>query len=350
MILVLTPKVETASSADPLTLTVNIDHFRMRDKPGLDGDVLATFDKGDRLTDMGEMSSFTTRIKLRGIWFNEPWLKVKSRDGKTGWVYAGGLHFDMDTGERLAQKLMEKRLENLFGNSLAKDIMTYRTNYAQVKEASEFAEIYRSGIELRDTLNSILEDKIDPPSLDKTPDLYWLEEAMPGYITQLVAEGTVYYLFQDYQKLGQLAKRTKGQDDDEFITLQYSVHPLDSIEYFFPAWIIQTWDYGGHSELGKGVHNKLLKKANLLMANGTIFEAELIDLKDRLLDDIFSKHQTYWQSKASILKELDEILKERYGIFSEEELKAIEERRNAFENADAEGIKVNVRAGGYDVG
>ncbi|MCB0642696.1 MAG: SH3 domain-containing protein [Phaeodactylibacter sp.] len=344
------PSTSISRPGAPLTFTVNIDHFRMRDKPGLDGDVLATLNQGDQLTDLGEMSSFTTRIKLRGIWFNEPWLKVKTEAGESGWVYAGGLHFDLDTGEQLAEKLMQKRLENLFGEDLAASIANYRRAYQQVKAAADFAAVYRQGLQLRDSLNTVLEKKIEVPDLDKRPDLYWLEEAMPGYLVQLVAEGTIYYLFQDYKIWDKLARRSTGKDDDDFIAFQYSVHPIDSIEYFFPAWIIQTWDYGGHSELGKGVHNSLLKRANLLMANGTIFEPELLAVKKELLADILTKEQTYWQSQAAILQELDSILKERYGILTEEELQAIKARRNEFEHPAAAGIKLNLRAGGYDTG
>ena len=86
------------------------------------------------------------------------------------------------------------------------------------------------------------------------------------------------------------------------------------------------------------------------MANGTIFEPELLAVKKELLADILTKEQTYWQSQAAILQELDSILKERYGILTEEELQAIKARRNEFEHPAAAGIKLNLRAGGYDTG
>ncbi|MBK7338543.1 MAG: hypothetical protein IPJ00_21435 [Saprospirales bacterium] len=61
----------------------------------------------------------------------------------------------------------------------------------------------------------------------------------------MVAEGTVYTLFADYGAWRRRAEETEGKEDDAFFDLCIRFFPEDSIAYFFPAYFIQTWDYGG---------------------------------------------------------------------------------------------------------
>ncbi|MBK6950278.1 MAG: SH3 domain-containing protein [Haliscomenobacter sp.] len=65
--------------------TVNVDGLQLRAAPGPEGKVIRGLQLGERLTDLGEVSDFTTAVQLRGIAFNEPWLKVKTeRGGRLG--------------------------------------------------------------------------------------------------------------------------------------------------------------------------------------------------------------------------------------------------------------------------
>ena len=99
----------------PTQFVVNIDRLRMRDTPGEEGTVVKELEKGTILYDQGEVSDFTTRIKLRGITFDEPWLKVIAPDQTVGWIYAGAIHLGTSPDSKLAKLLREKRLVTLFG-------------------------------------------------------------------------------------------------------------------------------------------------------------------------------------------------------------------------------------------
>ncbi len=328
----------------PTELLINLENLRLRATPGEKGKEIGRLAKGTIVVEAGEISDFTTRLKLRGVQFDEPWIKVKTKEGLEGWVYGGGVNFSMDNPTALANKLMERRLQTLF-KGLTPRIMSYRQQYHQVPTSTAFAANYREGNKLRDTLVSLIESKITVGDYKTLPDLFWLEEALPGYVAQLVAEGTLYYLFQDYGKLQDLAAQTKGREDDEYINLCMHVHSLDSVENFFPSWFLQTWDYGGSSLLGQGVHFRLLQEMGGISQNSKIFEPEILALKDKLVNDITWTENSYWEPMASIQKELDQILAASLPILNAEDVIALETRRKMFADPQANKIEVNQKSG-----
>lgn len=332
----------------PVELIVNIDDLRMRDAPGENAEVVATLKLGDALTDLGEISSFTSRITLRGVPFDEPWIKASTADGKTGWVYGGGVHFQVNDSQALTAHLLKRRLTTLFGENLAGRVDQYRREYREAQTSSEFASLYQSGKALRDTLIQILTDKVLVNPVNDLPDMYWLEQAMPGFVAQLVAEGTAYYLFWDYRQLLEKTSATAGAEDEAFIQVCLKAHRADSIEYFFPAWFLQTWDYGGHSELGKGVHLSILQKIQSTLSQSPLFEKELLSIKSDIVADITNPENTYWWPQADILRELKAILEENFSILTEPDKIALRTRLQQFEQADKNGIKMDHRSGKHD--
>ncbi|MDV7400462.1 hypothetical protein RZS08_54105, partial [Arthrospira platensis SPKY1] len=106
-------------------------------------EVLTTLSEGDTLYDMGEVSAFTTEVTLRGVRFDEPWIRVRTSDSLTGWVYAGGVHFQLDDRVELTRRLMQRRLQTFFGENLAQRTLDYRQAYRQVRSSEAFAATYR---------------------------------------------------------------------------------------------------------------------------------------------------------------------------------------------------------------
>ncbi len=338
------PSTPTAPATGPTKLIINLENFRLRATPGVKGQEISRLAKGTVVTDLGEVSDFTTPLKLRGVDFDEPWVKVRTADGIEGWVYGGGVHFSMDNPTELAQKLMERRLRTLF-KGLTPAILQYQKDYQNAQTSDEYAAIYRRGAKLRDTLVHLLSSKVIVGDYNSLPDLFWLEEAMPGYVPQLVAEGTEYYLFQDYKKMYSQARKTRGVEDNDYITLCTHVHAMDSVEYFFPSWFLQTWDYGGSSLLGQGVHLRLLEEINQVLQRSTYFEAEILELKNDLIRDITWTENSYWEPIESIRKELDDILAAAFTILSPEDITELQARRKMFDDPAANNIQVNQKSG-----
>ena len=73
-----------------------VDKLRVRAVPGLDSkrqgakfvDVL---DEGEKVFFLGEKSSETYQVKLRGRSMNAPFYKVRTKKGEIGWIFAGAL-------------------------------------------------------------------------------------------------------------------------------------------------------------------------------------------------------------------------------------------------------------------
>ena len=73
-----------------------VDKLRVRAVPGLESkkqgakfvDVL---DEGEKVIFLGEKSSETFEVKLRGRTMNAPFYKVRTKNDKIGWIFAGAL-------------------------------------------------------------------------------------------------------------------------------------------------------------------------------------------------------------------------------------------------------------------
>ncbi len=338
-----TPHTQSASVVQFRTAVADL---RLRETPGEKGAILTTLPKDAVLEDLGEVSDFTTRVTLRGITYNEPWIKVKTTDGKTGWVYAGGINFSPEQSSKTTEILLQKRALALFGQSLLTRMRQHQRDFATIRTDKDFAQLYVQSQGLRDTLERILYDKIQINEPANLPDLFWISSLLPGFQPQVVAEGTAYALFFDYRRWLPLARRSTGVQDDLFVEVQISAFPQDSIEYYFPAWQIQTWDYGGSSLLGKGIHKNLLDKIAVQLKGGSLFEEPLTQMKNRIIEDITSAETSFWQPAAEAISELDAILAANYDMLTPNDKIALATRRKQLEDPRKHNLQVNLRAGG----
>lgn len=330
-------------------LIANIDYLRLRSLPGTDSETLAMLKEGDEMYDLGEVSDFSTAVELRGVQYNEPWLKVKTEAGQTGWVYGGGVYFDVNESSEAVSLLLKKRLAGFLGKDLAQEIGNYQTAIRNANTDKKLATAYRQGVEITAKIHDVFENKFPEPSTfqkNKQPDLRWLETSMPLFHLGSAAEGTVYHFYQDYKAFQKKAKKTKGSADDDFVELKFLLFDQDSLEYFFPSYFMQTWDYGGHSLLGEGKHLKILKKANEILANNpSIFDKEINEIKNALIHDMTASPEGYWYEKSKILSEFDAVLRSELGILTKKDLIALNEQRKRLENPQVSNIKVNIRSG-----
>jgi hypothetical protein len=129
------------------------------------------------------------------------------------------------------------------------------------------------------------------------------------------------------------------------MTICTHIYPTDSIEYFFPAWSIQTWDYGGHSLLGRGIHHEILKQLNDYRDKYGYFDKEVMEFKQMILDDISQADVSYWEGQPDILKELNVIIKSDFSLLSNEDKIALEVRKGQFLEPERFKIELNLRSG-----
>lgn len=92
------PPVEASSGIRTVylerSLFVIIDSLSMRRGPHLDSARIEYLRDGQELYDMGEVTPFSQAIRISADEIRtEPWVKVKTKKGKVGWVFGAGLHF-----------------------------------------------------------------------------------------------------------------------------------------------------------------------------------------------------------------------------------------------------------------
>lgn len=332
------------SPQQKIGLVVNMEQLRIRNAPGLDAQEIGKISMGSQVAYGGQMTDFTTKIKLDGVWYDEPWVSMLTHEGDTGWVYGGGILFEGENSEELSELLLQKRMKSFFG-SLTNSITRYRDNYANASTSEDFANVFHDGEEIRERMVVALEEKIPVNEVENLPDIFWIEDVFPGYVVELVAEGTQYYLFKDFKQLHHKARQTQGEEDDIFTDLALTIYERDSIEYFFPSWFMQTWDYGGHSLLGNQKHNDVLALADEVMEMSDFFVNDIDVFKKEVMRDITNPELTYWNDSERIVAELDSIIDMEYNILDTDDIISLKARRNQFKDYEANGIELNIRTG-----
>lgn len=332
------PMIDKRWENEGEVLTVKLDRLKLRKEAFARAEIMDTLGIGNRVLDLEVVGEKLTLGSIDSVMHWEPWLKVETEKGLQGWVYAGGIDFS-----NKKNTLLEKRTIALLGKSFYKEIDAYQKKHKVILTDKDFAENYRVGVYLRDSMVAVIDAFLEELPVDtRLPDFFWLEDVMPGFIPQLVSEGTRYYLFADYRHWGQKGKESEGIADNEYIETCFARFPTDSIEYFFSAWTLQTWDYGGHSLLGRGIHLKILSLLDSCMLKNELFKPEILELKNEILDDITVDYITFWESKDKILEEVDEILAANISIVNKEDKIALEVRRMQFESANKNNIKLNI--------
>ncbi|MFK7771382.1 MAG: hypothetical protein AB8F94_04550 [Saprospiraceae bacterium] len=333
-----------AEEFKPIELEVYIDDFKMRSGPGVEHEEVARLGKGDWVYYEGEKSMHSTEIKLRGVKLNAPWLKVKREDGLKGWIYASGVKSASPEKRDKTKIIDEIQMQSFFDKKIIDRINTYQQQWQLSNSSTDFAKTYLLGEKTQNEINEKLGDNIEIDDPSKLIDMSWLENSFQGFQNSLVAEGTMFNIFKDFRIMYAKVKETQGTEDDDFITFQFHVNELDSVEYYYKSWFMQTWDYGGHSLLGQGKHFDLLNEANDLLAKSKLFEKPILQTKIEILNDIAAEHITYWESKGKILEEMKKIISADFIFLTAEDKILLKTRYEQFKNPKANKIEVNNRA------
>lgn len=74
-------------------LYVTLENLNMREIPALNGKVLDRLKLYDEVTFLNEVTDSIHEINLGSKLTQAPWIKVKTKKGKVGWVYGAGVHY-----------------------------------------------------------------------------------------------------------------------------------------------------------------------------------------------------------------------------------------------------------------
>lgn len=327
------------SNRQPERLVLKALHrTSLREAPGETSRETGLAAPGERLIDLGGVSDFSSTIYIGGANRDAPWLLVRTAKGKQAWVFAASVEPENADSDAW---MLEKQMRCHLGAPL-----TERRNQWALKEKAiitdvELARYFRQASGLRDTLLQ----QLMRPGTNPLPDFHWLGGVLPGFVCQQISEDGQPYFFTDYRYWNQRARQTSGEQDDHFFQFCLEIYPTDSIESFFPCWMIQTGLLDGCSQLGTGQHLKVLKKLDALWLKMSGFLTEIQGIKDLVLEDILAKNVCYWQPKEKILAELNQIIASDFQCLNDRDRLALQGRVKMFEQPFASGIRLNVRSG-----
>lgn len=308
------------------------------------GNELEKLKKGDRVIDLMQVSTLVSSIYLEDSLFTGPWIKVQTQDQKQGWVFSGALQLlEADRNAQEAWQL-QKRFEAHFGKQLTQEWQAWSQQESPATD-SAFAQILTTGIKIRDTLNQLIARQVSRDATQRPPDFFWLSQFSPYFLIQQLNAGTGYCLFIDYRKVSQTTLHTSGQQDDQFVAAALAAFPLDSIESALPAWVFPLSLEESASNLGVGQHWHCLQVIDRAWQSGPLFHQELRRMTEQLLADMLNNDRRYWQPKEKILAELNKITTSTWTCLDNRDRLALEARLNIFEQAEQNGLVLNLRAG-----
>lgn len=338
------PNVSTEGEARDYDLQVAVNSGRLKSAPGPEAATITELEKGALLIDAGNVSDFTTTIRFGNESSDEPWLEVRTENGQHGWIYGRDV-VPADPETDLNQFRQRKYLMSLFGPEGVSRLLNYEQQWETAQSAEAVAGVYEIGLDLRETMVPKLEQKSNQYHDQKLPDLFWIDQYLPGYRSQLIANNTVYYLFNDYSQWLKKANNTSGSVDDQFFKLMIKCYPQDSIEYFTPAWEVPGSSFGTHNLLGRGLVYSILADIDQLQNKTTLFSAPLLNIKDQILAGITASNPHYWEADSLVVREMDSIIHTNWSIFTASDRIALDARRMQLDSAAMHGIRFNARAG-----
>ncbi len=74
-------------------LYITIENLALRKGPGLNYEVVDRFSLFEEVNFLHEVTDSAYTLKLGQITTTEPWVKVRSRKGRDGWVYGAGVDY-----------------------------------------------------------------------------------------------------------------------------------------------------------------------------------------------------------------------------------------------------------------
>lgn len=87
------PPTSRSSNERYTPLYVTIEGLNLRAEPSLKSEVILKLGLFEEVEFMNEVTEFRDSVSLGTEIAYEPWIKVKHRKGRIGWVYGAGVHY-----------------------------------------------------------------------------------------------------------------------------------------------------------------------------------------------------------------------------------------------------------------
>lgn len=170
------------------------------------------------------------------------------------------------------------------GENLVVNVESWRRRWNGIVTSEGVALSLNRAVELSEELAEPLQRGM---AQENPPNLALLEKHLYGFEPRLSGEGTGLVLRLAIPAWRELSARTQPKDDDAWIAM-VQAGCSDAACLGYPKWRERTWDNGGCSTLGTGVHLKVLQKVDAARDAGAAFNDRALFLRQLVLEDIFT--------------------------------------------------------------
>jgi hypothetical protein len=330
---------------DKPEVVIAYPNVTLSEKPGIGSKALGRLPEGETLRALGEVSDFFTLVELDGIPRETPWIRVQTRSGRKGWVYAWYVRPVQGDPE---QWLIEQNIKSLLGEQIAARRRAWQTRFNDSAGAVAVEALYKDTRRLQAEVSYKLANRPEAHEMDYQPNLEWLPAQFPGMVFEWPSDDKMPAPRIDYGFFARKASHRKDASAGLYFSFCVSVFPHDSIESAFPVWKMPLSENASCSRLGSGIHRTLLKSIDSALEKAPEFQAELRQWKEAVLEDIAGRNVAFWYSAASIRSELDDILAAPPACLTKSDIIALTARRKHFEYPEANGFRTDLRSGRTD--
>ncbi|MCS6832640.1 MAG: hypothetical protein NZ521_03615 [Flammeovirgaceae bacterium] len=192
-----------------------------------------------------------------------------------------------------------------FFNSLEISLLRqYKKNAETLATPEEFYQFFRNSATLKASIRKSLKSYLEKHPQAKAYEIKWFNQLFKGLEIQ-APRPDVFLVCYNYPDLMNIAKRTHGSVDDEFILFMEICHPLHSDNY---SWIRVIHDTLYCSTLGDGKHLKALLQIEKALDTGKLFGKEIQKTRVTIMKDLlFERH--YCLSEKQVIKEIKDIIR-----------------------------------------
>ena len=285
------------------------DNVRLRESAHLKSKIITELYKGNLVV----IEKKTVGDSHKGI---DIWYKVRSTYFYgTGYIHEAYISTDRAKIiflKKFSAKVHLGKLQTIFSKKEIKNINKYYIQYKKIKNGKDLQKAYAVAESLSerltDTLNKYYEKRQTEDSNYYMDGEHWLVASIPGTRLRLVAEGTGVNMNIDYPLYLAMSERVKDKHSIAYFNLAIKAYGRENNQSF-PNWFDQTWDYGGASNLGSGIHVQLLKTIDSLLISKSPYATQLKLIQTHILRDIL-EWNAFNQNAKSIVKEINQIIKD----------------------------------------
>ncbi|MFT7518287.1 MAG: hypothetical protein ACI9MC_000418 [Kiritimatiellia bacterium] len=175
-------------------------------------------------------------------------------------------------------------LSGKLDDALIKKIHAATDAFESAQTVEQLKAAWDQALALADPLQQVLQPQFD--ANDMLPlELDWLLPQLPGMSETYMAEGTALVFGLDAKPWIKAAAATDGDADDTFFALTDHAYSAAHVRGY-PAWHNRTWDYGGCTELGRGVIIETLLKVDKAKAEGELFAEPIASIRQAALSEV----------------------------------------------------------------